>query len=448
MHSSTEKENSFLTGPVLSPFICFTFPLMISLLLQALYGGADLAVTGKFSRTESVSAVATGSQVMQVITTIITGLTMGVTIQIGKAMGSGNVQKAGKAVCAQIRLFTAVAVVLTILMVAAAPAAAILMNVPVQAFDETVRYIRICSAGIIMIAAYNGISGIFRGIGNSRSPFIFVLIACLVNIVLDFVFVGFFHMAASGAALATVIAQSVSVVFSLIYMKKNPLPFSIAGQWKMSGTMTRDILKTGSPIALQDFLTGFSFLIITGIVNTLGVVASAGVGVAEKLFVFLSIVPSAFMSGLSTCVAQNMGAGNVKRAGTFLKEAQKISILFGICMFFLTFFGGRMLASCFVNDSEVLRDAALYLKGSSAEYLIFPLVFCFLGYFNGREHTFFVMAQGLTASFCVRIPLSYLLSRLPETSVFLISIAVPVSAFVSLLICVIYFMHLQKQDRK
>lgn len=448
MHKSTEQENSFLTGPILSPFICFTFPLMVSLLLQALYGGADLAVTGKFSCTESVSAVATGSQVMQVITTIITGLTMGVTIQIGKAMGAGNLPKAGKAVCAQIRLFAAVVVVLTILMVAAAPSAARLMNVPGPAFEETVRYIRICSAGIVMIAAYNGISGIFRGIGNSRSPFIFVAIACLFNIVLDFVFVGFFDMAASGAALATVIAQSASVLFSLIYMKKNPLPFSVAEQWEKSGAMIKDILKIGSPIALQDFLTGFSFLIITGIVNTLGVVASAGVGVAEKLFVFLSIVPSAFMSGLSTCVAQNMGAGNIKRAGKFLKEAQKISLLFGVFMFFLTFFCGKILASCFVNDPEVLKDAALYLKGSSGEYLIFPLVFCFLGYFNGREHTFFVMAQGLTASFCVRIPLSYLLSRLPDSNVFLISIAVPVSAFVSLLLCVIYFIRLRKQDRK
>lgn len=440
------SQSSFLSGPILSPLIRFALPLMLSLLLQAFYGGVDLAVVGKFSPTASVSAVATGSQVMQSITSIITGLTMGVTVLVGKAMGSRESQQAGQVVCSQIRLFTLVAAVLTGAMLLLAPQAARLMNVPEAAMSEAVAYIRICSAGIVFITAYNGISGIFRGVGNSRSPFLFVLIACLVNVVLDVLFVGVFRLHAAGAALATIIAQATSVAFSLAYIRRNPLPFSIPAPWRRGGRAAGEILKVGSPIALQDFLTNLSFLIITSIVNALGVIASAGVGIAEKLFIFLALVPMSFMSALSTFVAQNMGAGNPKRANRALFLAARISLCVGAVMFLLTFFCGRILASAFDNDPAVLDAAAGYLRGSSLEYLMVSVVFCFLGYFNGRERTSFVMAQGLAAAFLVRIPLSYFLSRLPDTSMFLIGLAVPASALVNLTLCLGYFLVLRRRD--
>ncbi len=441
-------KNDFLSGPILPPLVRFALPLMLSLLLQALYGGVDLAVVGWFASTASVSAVATGSQVMQSITVLITGLTMGVTVLLGKAIGGDDRQEAGQVVAGQIRLFALVALVLTGIMQLFAPSAAKLMHVPTEAVAETVRYVRICSAGVVFIAAYNGISGIFRGLGNSRSPFLFVLIACLVNIVLDLLFVGVFHMAASGAALATVIAQAVSVAFSLGYMRRHPLPFSVRDQWRLGRQSIVRILKVGSPIALQDFLTNLSFLIITSIVNTLGLIASAGVGIAEKLFVFLSIVPMAFMSALSSFVAQNMGAGNRLRADRSLFCAQGISAIFGAAMFLLTFFAGGFLAGIFNGDREVITATAQYLRGCSVEYLMISITFCFLGYFNGREHTAFVMAQGLLSAFLVRIPLSYLFSRLPNTGMFLISLAVPISALVNLSLCIIYFLHLRRRDHR
>lgn len=441
-------QHPFLSGPILAPLIRFALPLMLSLLLQAFYGGVDLAVVGHFSPTASVSAVATGSQVMQSITSILTGLTMGVTVLVGKAMGSGDPTRAGQVVRSQIRLFTVVALLLTGLMLLLAPQAAQLMNVPQAAMSEAVVYIRICSAGIVFITAYNGISGVFRGVGNSRSPFLFVLIACLMNVALDVLFVGVFHLHAAGAALATIIAQATSVAFSLGYIRLNPLPFSIPVPWRRQQRAAGAILKVGSPIALQDFLTNLSFLIITSIVNSLGLIASAGVGIAEKLFIFLALVPMSFMSALSTFVAQNMGAGNPKRANRALMLATRISLCVGVVMFLLTFFWGRGLASIFDRDPAVLDAAAGYLRGSSWEYLMVAVVFCFLGYFNGREHTGFVMAQGLAAAFLVRIPLSYLLSQVPGTSPFLIGLAVPASALVNLSLCVGYFMYLRHRDKK
>ena len=307
-HNDTTK-NRFLAGPILPPLLQFAFPLMLSQLLQAFYGGVDLMVVGQYASTASVSAVATGSQIMQALTVLVTGLTMGVTVLVGKAVGAGDRDAAGRVVAGQLRLFALLAAALTAGMLAFAPVIVQWMNVPAEAVPETLRYVRICSAGILFITAYNGISGVFRGLGNSRSPFLFVLIACLVNVVLDLVFVGALRMNASGAALATVIAQGSSVLFSLGYLRLHPLPFSVRGHGRDVPRAVSRILRLGTPISLQDFLTTISFLIITSIVNTLGLVASAGLGVSEKLFVFLSIVPMSFMSALSTFVAQNMGAG-------------------------------------------------------------------------------------------------------------------------------------------
>lgn len=436
------QTGDFLSGPILPPLISFAIPLLLSLLLQALYGGVDLAVVGQFSPPASSSAVATGSQVMQTLTGLITGLTMGVTVLVGKAMGAQDREGAGQVVAGQIRLFFLVAAVLTGGMILLAPQIATALNVPEAARGETIRYIRICSGGIVFITAYNGISGIFRGIGNSRSPFLFVLVACCINIVLDLLFVGVFRMHASGAALATILAQAASVGFSLNYMRRHPLPFPVKANLRRSGGSVGRILKVGSPIALQDFLTN-----ITGIINTLGVAASAGVGIAEKLFVFLAIVPMSFMSALSTFVAQNMGAGKPERANKALFQAMGISFCFGAVMFLLTFFAGGWLANLFSRDPQVIEAAREYLRGSSFEYLMVSVTFCFLGYFNGREHTTFVMAQGLLAAFLIRIPLSYFFSRLPQTGMFLISLAVPASALVNQLLCVGYFLLLTRRRK-
>ena len=314
MPQSTPSENAFLSGPILPALLRFSLPLMLSLVLQALYGAVDLAVVGQFASTASVAAVATGSQMMQTATVVAAGLTMGVTVLVGRAMGAGDREAAGTVAAAQIRLFTVVALVLTAVIIALAPCASRWMNVPAEAMGETVRYVRICGGGMVFVTAYNAVSGIFRGIGNSRSPLLFVLVACAVNVALDLLFVAGFGMAAAGAALATIIAQAASVLFSLVYLRRHPLPFSIPRRSASVPSAMRNILRVGTPIALQDALVHVSFLLITSIVNTLGVVASASIGVSEKYFAILSIVPSAFLSALSAFVAQNMGAGQKKRA--------------------------------------------------------------------------------------------------------------------------------------
>lgn len=441
------SENTFLEGKILPPLIKFAIPLMLSLVLQALYGAVDLMVVGKFGTTASISAVATGGQVMQSATVIITGLTMGVTVLLGQAIGAKKPEEAAAFVAGQIKLLFVVALIITALLICFAEQAARIVHVPEEALPETITYIRICASGMIFITAYNAVSGIFRGMGNSRSPFLFVLIACVINIILDLVFVGLFHLSTAGAALATITAQASSFLFSILYIKlgKQKLPFCLTKEsFRKKGSVKR-ILSMGLPIAAQDFQVNVSFLIITAIINSLGLVESASVGISEKLFIFLALVPMSFMSALSAFVAQNVGAGNIQRATKAFFSAVRISFSCGFLVFLLTFFQGDLLASIFTKDQEVIAATQLYLKSCSFEYLLTAINFCLLGYFNGRGKTKFVLIQGILTVFFVRIPLSYFFRMLPNTNLLIIGIAVPLSALFEFCVCAWYFHKIKKE---
>lgn len=443
------EQNTILEGKIFPPLIRFTIPLMLAILLQALYGAVDLIVVGKFGTTASVSAVSNGSQVMHTVTGTITGLSMGITVLVGRFIGAKDHESAARTVGAGAKLFSVVAVIVTVALFALSRPIAKAMRIPEEAVGQTVAYLRICSVGMVFIVAFNAVSGIFRGVGNSKSPLLFITISCCINIVGDLILVGIFKLDAAGAAIATVLAQAISVIFSLVKIKRGGLPFEVTrGDFKNSGRKLGEIIKIGGPIAAEEGLVSVSFLILMGIINTLGLVASASIGIAEKLFLFLAIVPLSFMSGLSAFVAQNVGARQERRALQATRIAMGVSLCFGILMFLMTYFEGDLLAQCFEKNPAVIDATADYLRGVSGEYLLIPIVFCFLGYFNGVGKTRFVLIEGLVASFLVRIPLSYYFSRLPDTDLYTIALAVPVSAMVSLIMCVGYFVFVRKERLK
>ena len=443
-----KQENTFLHGKIVPPLIKFAIPLMLSLILQALYGAVDLMVVGHFGTTSSVSAVSIGGQLMQTITGIIIGLTTGVTVLIAQSVGSQDNERAGKIVASMIKLLSSIAIVLSLILVIFTPQIVSMLNTPPEAVEQTIAYIRICGAGVVFISAYNAISGIFRGVGNSKSPLLFIAIACGVNVVADLILVGYFKMDAAGAALATVLAQGVSVVFSVLYIKRGNLPFFISKEHFKDNKEIRSILKMGTPIALQDCMTSLSFLIITGIVNSMGVIASASLGISGKLFIFQAMVPLAFMSALSAFVAQNIGANQPKRAKKALFFASGFSFCCGAIMFYISHFHGDLLAKVFESNPEVIASTALFLKSASFEHFFIPLCFCFLGYFNGLGKTSFVMAQGLAAAFLFRIPLSYYFASLPNSDMYAMGIPVAISAGVSLVLSLLYFAYLQYKSSK
>ncbi|MFB0919305.1 MAG: MATE family efflux transporter [Oscillospiraceae bacterium] len=439
-------KDTILQGKIFSPLLKFAIPLMLTILLQALYGAVDLIVVGKFGDTTSVSAVANGSQIMQSIIEVIIGLSMGVTVLIGRFVGAKDDESAAKTVGGAIKLFLIVGFAVSVIMAVLAPQIVVLMKVPAEAAEKTIQYVRICGGGLIFITAYNVISALFRGLGDSKSPLLFITIACVTNIVGDLLLCGVFKLDATGAAIATVFAQAVSVAFSIYKIRKDRLPFEISKKKLLSskGSSLR-ILKIGGPVALQDFCISFSFLIIIAIMNSLGLVASASIGISEKLFVFLALVPISFMYALSAFVAQNVGAKQEHRAIKGLGAGMIASFTFGICTFLLTFFAGNVLAGFFENDPIVITAAHNYMRGTSAEFLLVPFVFCFLGYFNGIGKTNFVLIQGLLSSFAVRIPISYYLSRLPNAELFTIGLAVPISTLSSILICGGYYIFVRKK---
>lgn len=440
-----DEKNQFTEGKIFGPLIRFALPVLLALCLQAMYGAVDLLVVGQFGDAADVSAVATGSQMMQMITSIITGLAMGTTILLGQAIGKKRPDEAGDIIGSGISFFVVLAVLVTVFMMFFAKSFASFMQAPAEAFDKTVGYVKICSAGAVFIVAYNVLGSIFRGMGDSKTPLYTVLFACIFNIAGDLFFVAVLHMAASGAAAATVLAQALSVALCLLMVKKRGLPFLFSAKnIRFKADVIAKTVKLGFPIALQDGLVSLSFLAITAIVNSLGVVASAGVGVAEKLCVFIMLVPSAFSQSLSAFVAQNIGAGKTDRAKKTMFYGMAASLAVGCVMAYLAFFHGGLLSGIFAAQQDVIEASAEYLKAYAVDTLIVSFLFCFIGYFNGCGKTAFVMVQGITGAFLVRIPVSYLMSRLEPVSLFRIGLATPASTVVQILLCSIYFLWMNR----
>lgn len=435
-----EKTKDFTEGKILTQLLSFAFPVLLALFLQAMYGAVDLLVVGQFASAIDVSAVSTGSQIMHSITTVITGLAMGLTVLVGQRIGEKRSEQAGEVIGNGICLFAILAGVVTVIMVIGSEAAATIMHAPAEAYEQTVAYIRICSAGTVFIVAYNLLGSIFRGIGDSKMPLITVAIACAVNIAGDLFFVAGLHMGAAGAAIATVMAQAVSVVLSLLIIRKRPLPFVFRrSNIRFGKKNIWKILSLGTPIALQELLVGISFLVIIAIVNSMGVIASAGVGVAEKLCGFIMLVPSSFMQAMSAFVAQNMGARKSERANKALFYGIGTSLLAGFVLFYLGFFHGDLLSAIFAKDFSVIAASADYLKAYAIDCLFTAFLFCFIGYFNGCGQTFFVMLQGIIGAFCVRIPVAFFISRMEGVTLFQLGLATPCSTIVQIVLCILYF---------
>lgn len=441
------KENtSFTEGKILQPLILFAFPVLLALFLQAMYGAVDLLVVGKFASSADVSAVSTGSQIMTTLTNLISSFAMGTTILLGQQIGSGNKEDGGRTVGTAIWMFAVIALVMSVFMVIFAPFISRLMNAPEEAFAKTVDYIRICGGGMIVIVAYNLIGCIFRGLGDSKTPLITVAIACVFNIAGDLLLCAVFHMGTAGAAIATVFAQVVSVVISFFIIRKKELPFIMKKKdIRIYKKYMLKMIGFGTPIALQDLLVSISFLIILAIVNGMGVIASAGVGVAEKVCAFIMLISSAFMQSMSAFVAQNYGAGHMIRARKALHYGIAVSFAIGVVMFVVTFFYGNKLAQIFSSDTEVILAAADYLKAYAIDCMFTAVFFCYTGFYNGIGKTTFVMLQGIVGAFCVRVPVSYIMSIQSEPSLFHIGLATPMSSALQLLLCVGFMLLLRKK---
>ena len=442
------EKNDFTQGSILKKLAAFMLPILGALVLQAAYGAVDLLVVGRFGSTIGLSTVSTGSQVLNLVTFVVTQLAMGVTVLIARYLGEKKPELIGSVIGGAAVVFTLLSAVLFVVMVGFARSISVLMQAPAEAVALTASYVRICGSGIFFIVAYNLLAAVFRGLGDSKSPLLFVLVACVVNIIGDLVLVAGFHLDAAGAAIATVAAQAVSVLCAVVILLKKKLPFTIRKSDFRLNLQSRKFLSIGLPLALQEFLTQLSFLALCAFVNRLGLEASSGYGVACKIVNFAMLIPSSLMQSMASFVSQNMGAGNPKRAKKAMFTGIGIGLAFGCAMFALVFFRGDLLSSVFTTDAAVIQNAFAYLKGFAPETLATAVLFSMVGYFNGSDKTVWVMVQGLVQTLLVRLPMAYIMSIQPNASLTMIGLAAPTSTVVGIVLNVCFFLALERRSKK
>lgn len=441
-------EKNLTTGSVLKTIIYFALPYLLSYFLQTLYGMADLYITGQFNGVDSITAVSNGSQVMHMLTVIIVGLAMGTTVIIGKAIGGNKLDNAGRAIGNTITLFMGIAIVMTIVFLIAAKLIVLLIGVPQEAVAGTVRYLIICFIGIPFITAYNIISSIFRGLGDSKSPMYFIGISCLTNITLDYVFIGLCDLGPSGAALGTVLSQTFSVIVAFISIRKRKTGIKLVKEdFIPDRKVLGEILKVGIPVAVQDGCIQVAFIIITVIANHRGLDDAAAVGIVEKMISAIFIIPSSMLATVSALSAQNIGAGKYDRAAKTLRYATMITSVYGIFMAVIMQVLAAPLLALFTKDAAVVVLGTQYMKGYIIDSIFAGVHFCFSGYFAAYGKSYIGFMHNIISITFVRVPGSYLASKLFGDTLFPMGLAAPAGSLLSVIICVCAYIYLKRSGK-
>lgn len=440
--------NDLTTGSVRKKIILFALPYMLSCFMQTFYGMADLFVIGLYNGSATTTAVSVGSQVMHMLTVIIMGIVMGATVKIGQTVGAKDEKASKEAVGTATVFFAVFAIFSTISLLFFVNQITAVMLTPQEAVQETADYLKICFAGIPFITAYNVISGIFRGVGDSKRPMYFVAVACIVNVALDFVLVGGFGLGARGASLGTVCGQAVSVAVSLFMMRKLGLGFRLTKKdFRIKGKTLRQILSVGIPISMQDGLIQVAFIVITVIANSRGLIFATSVGIVEKLISFMFLVPSAFLSAISAFTAQNMGAGKPDRAKTALRWGLMITVSWGMLCFVYNQFLPHTLVGMFSNVDEVVLAGSDYLKAYALDCVFASVHFCFSGYFCGNQKSLLSFIHNIASIVLVRVPGAYFASVLFPETLYPMGLMAPLGSLLSALLCVGFFVHYERRAK-
>ena len=441
-------EKNLTSGSGWKNIVYFSLPYLLSYFLQTLYGMADLFIIGQFDGTAGTTAVSIGSQVMHMLTVMIVGLAMGVTVSIGQAVGANNKQKASKTIGNTVILFMLVSIVLTLVLVFLVNPIVSIMSTPQEAVAGTKVYLTICFIGIPCITAYNIISSIFRGLGDSKSPMYFIAVACVANIVLDYVFIGGMNLGPAGAALGTTLSQAISVIIALTVILKQKTGISIKKSDFVPNreTMGR-ILRIGFPIAMQDGLIPVAFIIITIIANRRGLSDAAAVGIVEKIISFLFLVPSSMLSTVSALCAQNIGAKKHERADQTSQYAMKIAKIYGCTDTKMMQLIAQSVILLFSGDKEVVLLGSQYIRGYIWDCIFAGVHFSFSGYFCAYGKSEISFVHNIISIFLVRVPGVYLMSKLFPATLFPMGLATAFGSLVSVFICIGAFLWFKKTKR-
>lgn len=442
-------ENRLTSGSIRKNVLRFSLPYFLSYFLQTLYGMADLFIVGQFAPVSATTAVSNGSQVMHMLTVVIVGLSMGTTVTIGQSIGAADRRRAAKAIGSTIFLFSVLSLLLTGILLALAGPIVTLISTPAQAAAGTRQYLTICFLGIPFITAYNSISSVFRGLGDSKSPMYFIAVACGVNILLDYLLIGALGLGPVGAALGTTLSQAVSVVVSLWMIRRKNLGIDLTRQdLHPNSDVLGQILRIGVPVAIQDGFIQISFLFITVIANHRGMTDAAAVGIVEKMIGFLFLVPSSMLSTVSALGAQNIGAGKPDRAVATMQYAIGISCAFGLAASILVQFWAEPFVSLFTPDRAVWAAGGQYFRGYIWDCFFAGVHFCFSGYFCARGKSGLSFLHNFLSIVLVRLPGAYLAYLYFPHTLLPMGLASAAGSVLSILVCFISYLTIRRRDKK
>ena len=433
-------ERDLTQGGIFKTIALFALPYMLSYLLQMLYCLADLFIIGQFGGAVGITAVANGAQTLNIVTVVLVGLAMGATVTVGHAIGARDYDRAATAIGNTVTLFLGVSVVFTALLLALCPQIVTIIGTPIEAVDGTNSYLRVCFTGIPFIAAYNVTSAIFRGMGDSRSPMYFIGIACVINIALDYLFMGVLGLGPVGAAFGTVIGQASSVIIALASLRLRRTRIHITrSSFRPRAVMLTGILKIGIPVAVQDGCIQVAFMFITVIANHRGLIDAAAVGVVEKMISFIFIVPSSMGATVSALTAQNAGAGKAERARLVLRRAMTISVVYGLVVTVVVQLVAPYMLMLFSSEAAVILAGSQYIRSYISDAIFAGIHICFTGYFTAYGKSYIGFAHNVIAVVLIRVPGAWLLSNLFPRTLFPMGLASPAGSILSAVICLVAY---------
>ena len=435
-------------GSIIGNITTFSLPYMLAYFLQILYGLADLFVIGQYCGVDSTTAVSNGAQVMYMVTVVLIGLAMGTTVLTARAIGAKDPVRTRAVVGNTVTMFAIIAVVLMVVLLCLRGWIVGVMDTPAEALNGMEHYLTICFIGIPFIIAYNIIASIFRGLGDSKSPMYFVAVACVVNIILDYFFIGVLELGAMGAALGTTLSQAASVLFALCYIRRHKGMLDISrSDLRPQRDVIKLILKIGLPIAIQDGFIQISFLAITVIANGRGLVDAAAVGIVEKFIGLVFIVPSAMLSTVSAISAQNIGANKMPCAKQTLRTAMLITSVYGLVVSITLQFIPQVAVGLFTSDSQVLAQGSDYLRGYVWDCIFASIHFCFSGFFTACGYALISFLHNSLSIVCARVPLAWLSSMLYPDTLYPMGLSTCTGSFISCLICIGAYWWLKRKGK-
>ena len=411
-------QNDLTKGSVAGQLIKFSIPFLISNLLQALYSVADMVIVGNAMGPIGVADVQMGSQVTMLLTNIVIGLGVGATVLVAQYQGANRPDDQKKTISTVFTMYFILGLVCTVIM--------LLVNKPIlellsaeEVSAGATGYLNVCSLGYVFIFGYNAVSGILRGMGDSKRPLYFVAIAAVTNIVLDIVLVK--RLGAPGAAWATIASQALSFILSAIYLKFSGFVFDFKPKsFKIDIEKLKLICKIGLPSAIQFSITGFSFLTLTGLSSQIDPqVGNALLGIGSKLNTFGILPCIAMCSSISSMAGQNIGAGEFKRAKKCMWVGLAIALGVSIVVFAIVnifpeqvmniFLDGDNLTGVDLENYKKCMDiGANYIRLCSIDYVVACVFFACNGLAMGSGHTVFALVNTAIMSLGFRMPLAYL----------------------------------------